>query len=61
MPVLALGGAGGWGRRMEVVESCQRVAHDVRGGIVEGAGHWIPEEQPDELARLLLAFFASVE
>ena len=61
MRVLALGGAGGWGRRMEVVESCQRVAHDVRGGIVEGAGHWIPEEQPDELARLLLAFFASTE
>ena len=46
---------------MEVIESCQRVAHDVRGGIVEGAGHWIPEEQPDELARLLLAFFALTE
>jgi pimeloyl-ACP methyl ester carboxylesterase len=58
MPVLALGGAGGWGRRMEVLESCQRVALDVRGGIVEGAGHWIPEEQPEELARLLLEFFA---
>lgn len=61
MPVLALGGAGGWGRRMEVLESCQRVALDVRGGIVEGAGHWIPEEQPAELARLLLEFFASPE
>ena len=37
----------GWlGRGMEVVESCQRVAIDVRGGIVEGAGHWIPEEHP---------------
>ena len=58
MPVLALGGAGGWGRGMEVVESCQRVAHDVRGGVVEGAGHWIPEEQPQELARLLLEFFS---
>ena len=61
MPVLALGGAGGWGRRMEVLESCQRVALDVRGGVVEGAGHWIPEEQPEEVARLLLAFFASTE
>jgi pimeloyl-ACP methyl ester carboxylesterase len=58
MPVLALGGAEGWGRRLEVMESCQRVAHDVRGSIVEGAGHWIPEEQPQELARLLLEFFA---
>ena len=61
MPVLALGGAGGWGRRLEVLESCQRVALDVRGGVVEGAGHWIPEEQPEEVARLLLAFFASRE
>jgi pimeloyl-ACP methyl ester carboxylesterase len=61
MPVLALGGAGGWGRGTEVLESCRRVAHDVRGGIVEGAGHWIPEEQPQELALLLLEFFASPE
>ena len=58
MPVLALGGAGGWGRRMEVVESCQRVALDVRGGIVEGAGHWIPDEQPEELAQRFIAFFS---
>ncbi len=61
MPVLALGGAEGWGRRMEVVESCRRVALDVRGGIVKGAGHWIPEEQPSELTRLLLEFFVSPE
>jgi pimeloyl-ACP methyl ester carboxylesterase len=59
IPVLALGGAGGWGRRMEVVESCQRVAINVRGGMVEGAGHWIPEELPDELARLLRDFFTN--
>ena len=59
MPVLALGGASGWGRRMEVVESCRRISLDVRGGIVEGAGHWIPEEQPEELARFLIAFFNS--
>ncbi|MEO5862267.1 MAG: alpha/beta hydrolase [Burkholderiales bacterium] len=58
LPVLALGGAGGWGRGVEVAESCRRVAIDVGGGIVEGAGHWIPEEQPQELVRLLLAFFA---
>lgn len=58
MPVLALGGAQSWGRGMEAAESCRRVAHDVRSGVVEGAGHWIPEEQPQELARLLLEFFA---
>ena len=43
---------------MEVVESCQRVALDVRGGIVEGAGHWIPDEQPEELAQRFIAFFS---
>jgi pimeloyl-ACP methyl ester carboxylesterase len=57
MPVLALGGDSAWGRRMEVVESLQRLATDVRGGVVENCGHWMPEEQPEELLRQLLAFF----
>lgn len=59
MPVLALGGAGGWGRGEEVLASCRRVATDVRGGVMADCGHWIPEEQPDELARRLRAFFAT--
>jgi pimeloyl-ACP methyl ester carboxylesterase len=57
MPVLALGGACSWGRGLEVVESLRRVARDVRGGVVEGAGHWIPEEQPEHLAKEFEAFF----
>lgn len=57
MPVLALGGAESWGRRMEVFESMQRVALDVRGGMIEDCGHFVPEEQPDALARQLIAFF----
>jgi pimeloyl-ACP methyl ester carboxylesterase len=57
MPVLALGGDSAWGRRMEVVESLQRLATDVRGGVVENCGHWMPEEQPEELLRQLLGFF----
>jgi len=57
MPVLALGGAESWGRRMEVLESMQRVALDVRGGVIENCGHFVPEEQPDELTRQLMAFF----
>ncbi len=56
MHVLALGGAESWGRRIEVVESCNRVAANVTGGVIEAAGHWIPEEQPEELARILIAF-----
>lgn len=57
MPVLALGGAESWGRRMEVLESLQRVALDVRGGMIENCGHFVPEEQPDELAQQLMDFF----
>jgi pimeloyl-ACP methyl ester carboxylesterase len=58
MPVLALGGDGGWGRGMETLDSLRRMATDVRGGIVENCGHWMPEEQPEALLRRLLAFFA---
>ena len=57
MPVLALGGAESWGRRMEVLESMQRVAIDVRGGMIENCGHFVPEEQSEELAQRLIAFF----
>ncbi|MFO1028829.1 MAG: alpha/beta fold hydrolase [Acetobacteraceae bacterium] len=59
MPVLALGGDSAWGRRMEVVESLQRLAVDVRGGVIANCGHWMPEEQPEELLRHLLAFFGT--
>ena len=58
MPVLALGGDSSWGRRMEVVELLRRMAIDVRGGILENCGHWMPEEQPAALLEQLLAFFA---
>ena len=57
MPVLALGGDRSWGRGMEVVESLRRLADDVQGGVVENCGHWMPEEQPMELLKRLLAFF----
>jgi len=59
MPVLGLGGAESWGRREEVLESCRRIASDVRGGVIADAGHWIPEEQPEALARELDAFFTA--
>lgn len=56
MPVLALGGEMSFGKR--VLRSCEQVAQDVRGGAIAGCAHWIAEEQPEELARRLLAFFA---
>ncbi|GAB4216122.1 MAG: alpha/beta hydrolase [Roseiflexaceae bacterium] len=54
-PVLALGGERGAGAYM--VPGWQQLAEDVRGGVIERAGHWIAEEQPDILAAQLLAFF----
>ncbi len=59
MPVLALGGASSWGRGMEVMASLQRMASNVTGGVIENCGHWMPEEQPEELASRLLEFFAA--
>ena len=53
-----LDGDSAWGRRMEVVESLRCMATDVRGGVVENCGHWLPEEQPAPLLEQLLAFFA---
>lgn len=57
MPVLCYGGAKGRGRGMAAMQSWQRVATDVRGGIAENCGHWIPEERPDWALAQLLAFF----
>ncbi len=56
MPVLALGGGDAWGRRMAVVESLRRMATNVRGGVIDRCGHWMPEEQPDALLSHLLPF-----
>ena len=57
MPVLALGGDSGWGRRTEVLDSVARVAENVTGGVVARCGHWMPEEQPLEIATRLSTFF----
>ncbi|MBM3490880.1 MAG: alpha/beta hydrolase [Alphaproteobacteria bacterium] len=59
MPVLALGGPEGRGRGKLALESWQRVAENVQGGVLEGAGHWIAEEKPRELLDRLLPFLAS--
>ena len=57
MPILCYGGSHGRGRGMTAIESWRRVATDVRGGVAENCGHWIPEERPDWVVEQLLAFF----
>lgn len=58
MPVLALGGNKSFGRGMETLESLQRVAENVRGGVIPNSGHWVVEEQPEFVADEVLKFFA---
>jgi pimeloyl-ACP methyl ester carboxylesterase len=57
MPVLAVGGASGWGRGREVADSLRRRADRVEEVVIEETGHWIPEEQPEVLAACLMRFF----
>ena len=61
MPVLALGGGKAFGRGPDTFDSLQRVALDVRGGVIEDCGHWMPEEKPEQIAKALLDFFAGKE
>jgi pimeloyl-ACP methyl ester carboxylesterase len=59
MPVLAVGGersAGAW-----VAQLFAPVAGDVRGAVVERAGHWLADENPTGLAAVLLDFFGADE
>jgi pimeloyl-ACP methyl ester carboxylesterase len=60
MPVLAVGGGvsypHGRGRGADVEASMRRVAADVRGFVIPECGHFVPEEAPEELSRLLLEF-----
>ncbi len=64
MPVLAVGGGvsypHGRGRGGDVEASMRRVARDVVGHVIPECGHFVPEEAPAELSRLLLAHFGRV-
>jgi len=58
MPALGLGGDGPWARGREVGDSLRRVAMNVRDEVVPNCGHFIPEEQPEYVARVFRDFFA---
>jgi pimeloyl-ACP methyl ester carboxylesterase len=60
VPSAFIGGSSDWGvhQRPGRLETMQHVAcTDMRGvHIVEGAGHWVQQEQPEQTSRLLLEF-----
>lgn len=60
MPVLALY-SGGLLRKPFVLETMRPLANDVRGGVIEGVGHWLPEEAPKEVSSRILAFASEVD
>ena len=59
-PSLFIAGKSDWGvyQRPGAVERMERSAcTDMRGvHLVDGAGHWVQQEQPAEVSRLLLEF-----
>lgn len=56
VPVLAVAGERSLGQHM--IDFVRRLAPDAEGVILPGCGHLVPEERPDELARLVTGFVA---
>jgi pimeloyl-ACP methyl ester carboxylesterase len=60
-PAMFISGASDWGYRQVpgAYERMPSACADFRGShLVEGAGHWVQQEQPDAVVALLRAFFA---
>jgi pimeloyl-ACP methyl ester carboxylesterase len=64
VPSCFISGKQDWGiyQRPGAIEAMQTAAcSDMRAvHLIDGAGHWVQQEQPDEVSRLLLAFFREV-
>jgi pimeloyl-ACP methyl ester carboxylesterase len=60
VPSCFIGGKSDWGTYQTpgAVESMQKTACTRMVGLhlIEGAGHWVQQEQPEEMSRLLIAF-----
>ena len=60
MPSLFIGGKSDWGvyQNPGSLERMQKVACTAMRGthLVDGAGHWVQQEQPVEVSKLLIQF-----
>ncbi len=54
MPILAIGGESALGIRME--ESLRGAAANPRGVVIADCGHYVAEEQPSALLKVLMPF-----
>jgi pimeloyl-ACP methyl ester carboxylesterase len=59
MPVLAIGAQASLGD--QVAAQVRQYATTVTGEVVQGCGHWLFEERPEELLALLLGFLGSTD
>jgi pimeloyl-ACP methyl ester carboxylesterase len=59
VPVLALGGDSG--SAPDLHESLKPFCINIQGGVIKNSGHYIPEEQPEALAREIIAFISTLE
>jgi pimeloyl-ACP methyl ester carboxylesterase len=59
VPSCFISGKQDWGihQRPGAIEAMQKACSDMRGVyLIDGAGHWVQQEQPEEVSRLLLEF-----
>ena len=56
MPVLAVGGEKSYGDH--VGHAMDGLAEDVKGVVIDGAGHWVAEEAPEQVLGVLVGFLA---
>ncbi|MEL7983180.1 alpha/beta hydrolase [Vreelandella titanicae] len=54
-PILALGGD--FGMSPDIYDAIKPLATHVEGGVIQNCGHYMPEEQPDEIAAKMIKFF----
>ncbi len=58
MPTMAIGGGGHGGMGQLQIDQMKEYAKHVKGHVVPEAGHWLPEERPEVINRLVVEFLS---